>query len=175
MVEVHLVKVEAAALPVFVQAKGEVEMAGWVPVEPVQVGADFRGLAVAVIAVEVDTTPVCAGAELHALGVQEGEEAPVDGRGEGGGLEELEECKGAGGFITMDAGGNVEAGCGASPTLLWGAGEGDDGGRPGRQEAFDVEALGDGELGELGVKGWDVEGFSGVHRCVCGGASDCSP
>lgn len=103
----ELVEVVARGFPVLVEAEREVERR--LAAEPGNVGGDLGGAGVAVVAVEVDGFGVFAGAEREAGGVEEGDEKPGGAMVEGASGEELEQGEGAGGFVAVDAGGEVDA------------------------------------------------------------------
>lgn len=105
---VELVEVEPGGLPILVDADGEVEERLFF--EPGDVGADLGGLAVAVIAVEVVAAGGLAGVAGEAGGVEAGAEPEPGARGECVLGEQLADREGAGGFVAVDAGGEVKSG-----------------------------------------------------------------
>ena len=110
---VEFVEVKARGFPVFVEAEAEgvVAAAGeFFTREEGEVLAGFGSEAVAVIAVDVEAVGVFAGFAEEAAGVDDGEEEPVKAVGEIAGAEEFEEGEGAGGFVAVGAGGEVEGG-----------------------------------------------------------------
>lgn len=132
---VDLVVVEAGAFPVLV--KGEEELGDRLGFEPGDVGADLGGLAEEVVAVEVNALGVFAGVPLKSSGVEGGADEPVEAVVEEVFPEEGEEGLGAGGFIAVDAGGEVDGGfCGVA------FGGGPDGVAVLIEEGFGVESPG---------------------------------
>ena len=141
---VELVEIEAFRFPVLVEADGEIEVR--LVLEPADVGADFGGGEVLVVAVEVEAVGVFAGAVEEAGGVEERAEEPVGAGVEDTGLEHVEEREGTGGFVAVDAGGKVEARAGAGRAF----GEGEERDAGDGAEVFDAELGGAGGVFETG-------------------------
>lgn len=152
---VELVKIEAFGLPVFVKADREIEIR--LVLEPADVGADLGGGEVFVVAVEIEAVGVFTGAAEKTGGVEERAEKPIGTGVEDAGFEHVEQRERAGGFVAVNAGGEIEAGAGTGGAF----GEGEERNAGDGAEGFDAEfggARGVFETGDEvgGVERWKV-------------------
>ena len=105
IVGIQFVNVKAVGFPIFVENQGEIEER--LLVEPRNVGSDLSRSEVAIVAIQIDPVNVLAGIEVKAGGIDAGDEPEIGVRPTVI-LEELENGEGAGGFVAVDAGGDVE-------------------------------------------------------------------
>ncbi len=107
MVRIQLVNIKPRRFPVLMQAKGHVEP--WLFLQPRNVGADFLGFGVQVLAVQIEALRILPAVERKTGGIEARTEPDVRVGRPAIFLEHLEDGQRAGWFITVDARGNVNA------------------------------------------------------------------
>lgn len=105
--KVEFVEIDSGGFPIFVEAEREIEFSE--RAQRVDVTADLIGFRVAIVAVQIEPGGVFARAEGKPRGIQNGEERDVEPADNFRLAEEFQRGEWPGGFVSVDAGGNVEA------------------------------------------------------------------
>ena len=106
-VRILFVKIKAVGFPVFVQQEAQIEIR--LAVEPGDVGFDFVGEGVEVFAVQINAAPILPRVRGEAEWVQARAKPEVEIFGPLVLLEQAQGGQRAGGFVAVDAGGDVNA------------------------------------------------------------------
>ena len=103
---VQFVEIKSLCLPVFVQAKREVERR--LPLQPGDMGADLRRNEVAVVAVEVEAAGIFARVRRQADGIEQRTNQPDCAGVEKAAFEQAQQREGRRRLVAMDAGGKID-------------------------------------------------------------------